>query len=158
MTKIKRKGEKTLISLEYKGPIEELPLKDYIKDLKKWAKKKKAKAYGKPILFYYHPFNEMKEERFRIDIAKPIKKLRKAGDGYKLKFLPPMKVASKNFKGEPLDYPKVYEEMYDWIEQKGYKPFGNRMEVINDFSKDEEGELNIKSQIQIPVEKWKKKR
>ncbi|MEF8874877.1 MAG: GyrI-like domain-containing protein [Candidatus Thermoplasmatota archaeon] len=158
MAKIKRKGERTLISREYRGPIEELPLKEYSKDLKKWGKKKKAKPHGKPVLFYYHPFDEIDEEKFRIDVAKPIKRLRKAGDGYKLKFLPHMKVAAKNFKGTPSEYAKVYEELYDWIEKKEYKPFGNRMEVVKKFPKDDKDEFKIKSQIQIPVEKSKKKR
>ncbi|MBS3817564.1 MAG: GyrI-like domain-containing protein [Candidatus Thermoplasmatota archaeon] len=153
MTKIKDMDSKTFISLEYRGPIEDLPYKDYIKKLKKWAKKKKAKPYGKPFFFYYHPYEERDEDKFRIDVAKPIKNFRKGGDGYKIKFLPKMTYAAKNFKGTPSDHQEAFEEIYEWIEEEGYRPYGNRMEVIKRKPKMKKGELRIKSQLRIPVQK-----
>ncbi len=157
MPRIKRIEPVTLISKEYAGPIEDIPFKEYTADLKKWAKNKKAKAFGKPVLFYYHPFDEMDEKKFRIDVAKPIKILRKGGNGYKVRYLPNMKVAAVNFEGSPSDYSKVYEELLAWVERKNYEPYGNRMENIKKRKKDKNGKITIKSQIQIPVQKNKKR-
>ncbi len=152
MVKIKSKSSTTYISKEYEGPIEELPFKEYMKDLKKWAKKNKAKPYGKPTAFYINDFDQASDQNFRADIAKPIKKLRKGGGGYKLKFLPRIQVATRNFKGTPADYPEAYKEIYDFIEEKGYQAFGQRMEKFKKIPKKEEGEFRIKSVLQVPIQ------
>ncbi len=151
MVKIKGKSPITYISREYEGPIEELPFKEYIKDLESWAKEKKAKPYGKPAAFYLHDFDKASEDNFRADIAKPIKRFRKGGDGYKIKFLPRMQVATKKFKGTPADYPDAYKEIYEYIEEKGYQPFGQRMEKFKKIPKKKKGEFHIKSVLQVPV-------
>ncbi len=153
MPRIKRIEPKTFISKEYKGPLEELPFKEYIKDLKKWGKKKKARPHGKPVFFYYHPYDEKDERNFRIDVAKPIKRLKKGGAGYKLKYLPKTKLAVKNFNGTPSDYEEIYKDLLNWIDKKGYTAYGNRMEKIKKFPKKEEEEFIIKSQIQLLVQK-----
>lgn len=151
MVKIKSKKSITYISKEYQGPIEELPFKEYIKDLKQWAKKKKAKPYGKPVAFYLKDFDKASDENFRADIAKPIRRLKKGGGGYKLKFLPKIQVATRKFKGTPSDYPEAYKEIYEHIEEKGYKPFGERMEKFKKIPKKKGGEYKIKSVLQVPV-------
>lgn len=153
MPKIKKIDSKTFISKEYKGPMKKLPFKEYTKDLKRWAREKKARSHGQPVLFYYHPYDDMAEEEFRVDVAKPIKRLKKGGGGYKLKFLPKTKLAIKNFKGSPSDYKEVYEELLEWIDKKGYQPYGNRMEKIKKFPEKDADDFIIKSQIQMPVKK-----
>ncbi len=153
MTKIKSMRAIKFISLEYRGPMKGLPYKDYVKKLKRWGKKRKADPYGKPFLFYYNPFEEKDEKDFRIDVAMPIKHIKKGGDGYKIKFLPDTKYAGRNFKGTPSDYEGAFEEMYEYIEKKGYKPYGNRIEKIKKAPKMKEGELYRKSQLRIPVKK-----
>ncbi|MBS3790658.1 MAG: GyrI-like domain-containing protein [Candidatus Thermoplasmatota archaeon] len=157
MVKIKRRGSFDYISKEYEGPIEELPFKKYIKDLNKWAKKKKAKPYGKPAAFYQYDFDKASDKNFRADIGIPIKERRKGGEGYKLKFLPPTKVAVKKFKGTPADYAEAYEEIYDYIEKKGYKPFGQRMEKFKKTPEKKGGVFQIKSELQVPVKETSKK-
>ncbi|MFW5946405.1 MAG: GyrI-like domain-containing protein [Candidatus Natronoplasma sp.] len=157
MVKIKNRSSISYISKEYEGTLEELPFKEYIMDLKKWAKKKKAKAYGKPAAFYHHKFDKALSENFRADIGIPIKNRKKAGGGYKLKFLPPVKIAAKKFKGTPADHKQAYDEIYNYIEEKGYKPFGERMEKFKKTPEMKDGVLHIKSELQVPVEKSKKK-
>jgi len=157
MVKIKKRGSLDYISKEYQGPIEKLPFKEYIKDLKKWARKRKAKPYGKPAAFYYKEFDKASNENFRADIGIPIKERKKGGEGYKLKFLPPIKVAAKKFKGTPADYQEAYEEIYDYIEKKGYKPVGQRMEKFKKVPEKKEGTFNIQSELQVPVEETAKK-
>ncbi len=153
MTKIKSMRKTKFIALEYRGPMRELPYKDYVKKLKRWARKKKAKSYGKPFLFHYHPYEEKNEDQFRIDVAMPIKTVKKGGEGYKIKFLPNTKYAARNFKGSPSDYKDAFGEMYEYIEKKGYDAYGNRLEKIKKAPKMKEGELYIKSQLRIPVRK-----
>ncbi len=152
MVKIKDKRSIVLISKEYEGPIEELPFAEYINDLKKWAKSKKAKPFGKPVAFYYHDFDKASDENFRADIGQPIKRLKKADQGYKLKYLPRMQRAVMKFKGTPSDYPEAYEEIYEYIEEKGYKPYGERMEKFKKTPKEKGGKYKIKSELQIPVQ------
>lgn len=152
MVKIKRKGSITFISKEYQGSIEELPFKEYIKDLKKWARKNKAKPYGKPVAFYYHEFEKSSQDSFRADIAKPIKRVIPAKKGFKIKYLPPMQRAVMKFKGTPSDYEEAYKKLYDYIEEKGYQPYGERIEKFRKTPEKKEGEFRIKSEIQVPVE------
>jgi len=157
MVKIKSRSSLNYISKEYEGPIEELPFKEYIKDLKKWARKKKAKPYGKPAAFYHYDFDKASDKNFRADIGIPIKERRKGGEGYKLKYLPPIKVAAKKFKGTPADYQEAYDEIYNYIEEKGYKPFGQRMEKFKKIPEKKEGVFQMKSELQVPVEKTSRK-
>lgn len=157
MVKIKRRSTLDYIAKEYEGPIEELPFKDYIEDLKSWAKEKKAKPYGKPAAFYINDFDKASDENFRADIGVPIKRRKKGSGGYKLKFLPPTKIAKKKFKGTPSDYPEAYEEIYDYIEETEYTPYGQRMEKFKKIPKMKNGDLHIKSIIQVPVQKVSKR-
>jgi len=151
MVRIKRIGTIYYVSKEYQGPIEELPFKDYIKDLKGWARKKRAKPYGKPTAFYISNFDKSSNNNFRADIGIPIKILHKGGGGYKLKFYPDLQVAAMKFKGTPADYAEAYKEIYDFIKGKGYKPFGQRMEKFKEIPEEKNGVFNIKSVLQIPV-------
>lgn len=151
MIRIKSVSPITYVSKEYEGPIEELPFKEYIKDLKKWAKRKKAKPYGKPVAFYLHDFDKASDKNFRADIAKPIKTFKKGGNGYKLKYLPRIQVATKKFKGTPADYSDAYEEIYEYIEKKGYQSFGQRMEKFKKIPKKKDGVFQINSILQVPV-------
>jgi len=152
MVRIKSRSSASYVSKEYEGPIEELPFKEYIKDLKGWAKKKKANPYGKPAAFYHHKFDKASNKNFRADIGIPIKNRKIAGRGYKLKFLPPIKVAAKKFKGTPADYKEAYDEIYNYIEKKDYKPFGERMEKFKKIPEMKDGVFHIKSELQVPVE------
>ncbi len=153
MVKIKRKGSVKFITKEYSGPIDKLPFKDYFEDLKKRAKKKRAKPYGKPVAFYYHDFSKSLESHFRVDIGKPVRELVKADKGYKFKFLPTMKRAVKKFHGTLDDYEEAYKEMYEYIEEEGLEQYGERMEKFIKIPKEVDGDLKIKSELQIPVEK-----
>jgi len=151
MIRIKSRSPMTYISKEYEGPIEELPFDEYIRDLKKWAKKRKAQPYGKPVAFYLDDFDKASDKNFRTDIAKPIRILKKGGEGYKLKYLPRIQVATKKFKGTPADYPEAYQEIYDHIKKKGYEPFGERMEKFKKIPKKKDGKFQINSVLQVPV-------
>ena len=151
MVRIKRMSTTYYVSKEYQGPIEGLPFKDYIKDLKKWARKRRAKPYGKPTAFYISDFDKSSNNSFRADIGIPIRRLHKGGSGYKLKFYPDIQVATMKFQGTPADYAEAYKEIYDFIEEKGYKPFGQRMEKFKEVPKEKNGVFNIKSVLQIPV-------
>lgn len=71
-------------------------------------------------------------------------------------FLPSMKVAVKSFEGSPSDYPQAFEKVFQWIEEKGYKPYGDRMEKIKKRQK-KGGKFRIKSQVRVPVKVPKKK-
>ncbi|MFP4000450.1 MAG: GyrI-like domain-containing protein [Thermoplasmata archaeon] len=157
MVKIKSRQTLNYISKEYEGPIDELPFKEYIKDLKRWAKEKKAKPYGKPAAFYIDDFKKISDDDFRVDIGIPIKRRKKGGGGYKLKFLPSTKVAKKKFEGTPSDHQEAYEEIYEYIKKKGYKPYGQRIEKFKKTPEMEGGTLHIMSEIQVPVEKIPKR-
>lgn len=157
MVKIKRRATLNYIAKEYEGPIEELPFKEYIKDLKKWAKERNAKPYGKTAAFYINDVDKASDENFRVDIGLPIKRRKKGGGGYKLKFLPPTKVAKKKFKGTPSDYPEAFEEIFNYIKEKNYKPYGQSMEKFKKTPKMKDGVLHIKSELQVPVKELSKK-
>ena len=152
MIRMKKISSTTYICKEYKGPLKDIPFDEYIDDLKKWAKKKKAKAYGKPLAFYYYDPKKNTRDDFRVDIGKPIKILKKAGGGYKLKFLPDMKIAARKFEGTPADHPEAFEEIYKYINEKGYRPVGYMMEKFKKVPKKENGELKIKSELQMQIE------
>ncbi len=152
MVKVKKRKEVSFVSKEYEGSIEELPFKEYVDDLKKWAKKKKAKPYGKTTVFYQNNFDKAFDDDFRADVCLPIKNRKKGGGGYKLKFLPSIQVVAKKFQGTPADYPKAYEEIFNYIDEKGYKAFGQRMEKFKKIPEKEGGEYQIKSELQVPVE------
>ncbi|MEF8835426.1 MAG: GyrI-like domain-containing protein [Candidatus Thermoplasmatota archaeon] len=151
MVKIKKRKRLDYISKEYEGPIEELPFDEYIKDLKRWAKEKNAKPYGKPAAFYINDFDKASDKNFRADIGIPIKRRKKAGGGYKLKYLPPSKVVRKKFKGTPSDYPKAYQEIYDYIEGTDYRAFGQRLEKFKKTPKKEDGIFHIESELQVHI-------
>ncbi len=153
MVKIKKRASLNYITKEYKGPFEEIPFKEYIQDLKEWAREKKANPYGKPAAFYHHEFDKASDKNFRVEIGIPIKNRKKGGGGYKLKFLPPVNIALEKFKGTPADYLEAYKEIYNYIEKKGYKIVGLKMEKFKKIPEKEEGVFQIKSELQVPVEK-----
>ena len=152
MVKIKKRASLNYITKEYKGPFEEIPFKEYIQDLKEWAREKKANPYGKPAAFYNKDFDKASDKNIKAEIGIPIKERKKGGGGYKLKFLPPVKVAAMKFQGTPSDYPEAYKKIYDYIEKKRYKPSGQRMEKFKKIPEKKEGSFQINSELQVPVE------
>lgn len=157
MVRIKRRGSFNYVTRKYEGPIEELPFNEYLKDLKKWARKRKAKPYGKPAAFYNKDFDKASDKNIKAEIGIPIKERKKGGGGYKLKFLPPVKVAAMKFQGTPSDYPEAYKKIYEYIEKKDYKPSGQRMEKFKKIPEKKEGAFQIRSELQVPVEATSKK-
>ena len=67
--------------------------------------------------------------------------------------LPQMEVASMKFSGPSEDYQKAYNELWQWIEENGYRVDGSPMEFWGKKPKTKDGKTIIFSEIQAPIAK-----
>lgn len=155
MTKIKIKDRKesNVLCVEHEGDYKNIPHDEYFKMLKSWAKENKARPYSKPIGIFYDDPGKKEKNELKADIGIPIKKKKPTSRSMHIKYLPKMKVAQGKYKGTQDDMKKIYDEIYDFIKEKGYKPNGSPMEIYKGKTKMVEGKKVMKGIIQIPINK-----
>lgn len=155
MTKIKIKDRKetNVLCVKHDGDYKNIPHDDYFKMLKSWAKEHKAKPYSKPIGIFYDDPEKKDKNDLKADIGIPIKKKKPTSGSMHIKYLPKMEVAQAKYKGTEEDIEKIYDEIYEYIKEKGYKPSGSPMEIYKGKTKMVEGEKVRKGFIQIPINK-----
>ena len=153
MTKIKIKDRKesNVLCVQHEGDYKNIPHDQYFKMLKSWAKENKAKPYSKPIGIFYDDPKKKDTSDLKADIGIPIKRKKPTTGNMHIKYLPKMKVAEAKYKGTEEEIKKIYDEIYDFIKEKGYKTTGAPMEIYKGKTKMVEGKKVIKGIIQIPI-------
>ncbi len=151
--KIKDRKESNVLCVEHEGDYKNIPHDDYFKMLKSWAKEHKARPYSKPIGIFYDDPEKNEEDDLRADIGLLIKKKRPTSGSMHIKYLPKMKVAEAKYKGTREDIKKIYNDVYDYIREKGYKPAGSPMEIYKGKSKMVDGKKVMKGVLQVPINK-----
>lgn len=151
--KIKNRKESNVLCVEHEGDYKNIPHDEYFKMLRTWAKENKAKPYSKPMGIFYDDPEKTEPNKRRADIGVLIKKKKPTSGSMHIKYLPSMKVAEAKYKGTQEDVQKTYNEIYDWIREKGYKPSGSPMEIYKGKVKEVEGKKMLKGTIQVPIKK-----
>ena len=153
MTKIKIKKRKPtkIAYIEHTGDYSSIPYDEDISKLYSYAKKNKLRPGFKPFAIYPDDPKEGDWEHIRTRVAISINKFSESSEDISVSELPQMEYATMKFTGSSDEYQDAYNNLWEWIEEHGYKVNGAPLEIWGKKPKIKEGKSIISSEIQAPI-------
>lgn len=153
MTKIKIKKRKAtkIAYMEYTGEYSSIPFDEAISKLYSFAKSNKLRPGFKPFAIYPDDPNKGDWKTIRTRIAITTNKLGQSNESISVSELPENEIACMKFSGSAEEYQAAYNELWNWIEEQGYKLNGSPVETWGKKPKLKNGKMIINSEIQIPI-------
>jgi AraC family transcriptional regulator len=109
----------TVMALPFTGDYNQTQSK--LDHLMSWLLRVGHPRSGRPLALYHDDPEKTPTEEQRAEVCLPIKEECEGEEDIVRKDLPGVKVAYTMHEGPYSEIPEVYEEIFDWMEEKGYE-------------------------------------
>ncbi len=90
-------------------------------ELMSWLLRAGHPAAGAPMGLYYDDPSKVADDDLRAEVCVPIEEFCEPTEDVRRKDLPAVKVACAIHQGPYHEIPKLYEQIFEWMGENGYK-------------------------------------
>ncbi|MCK4283389.1 MAG: GyrI-like domain-containing protein [Candidatus Brocadiae bacterium] len=143
----------TVMSLSFTGPYDQSQEK--LDELMSWLLRVGHPHSALPMGLYYDNPAEVAQDELRAEVCLPIEEKCEPAEGIERKRLPDVTVAFAVHEGPYSGIPQVYEEIFNWMGENGYRPAEDlpAREIFHKVHGQADDPAEYLTEIQISVEK-----
>jgi len=145
---------RNVMSLAFTGPFDQTG--DMLDELIAWVLRAGHPYAGPPMAIYYDDPAKVNPEELRAEVALPIEEVCEGDLRFTRKRLPGCEVAYAVHTGPYSQIKPLYEEIFAWIAENGYRHVegsGAREIFLTRPGEEGEGDEGPVTEVQVPVEK-----
>ncbi len=141
----------TVMSLPFTGSYEQT--QDKLDELMSWLLRVGHPAAGAPMGLYYDDPSKVAVDDLRAEICVPIEESCEGAEEVRRKDLPAAQVACAIHQGPYHEIPKLYEEIFGWMQENGLKYDGTMptREVFRKLLGEVKDPADIVTEVQVPL-------
>jgi AraC family transcriptional regulator len=149
---VKEVPEFTAVTVEFTGSYTQT--QDRLDYLMSWLLRVGHPFCSAPLAFYYDDPEKVPEDELRAEVCLPVGEEAQAADDVKVRKVPAASVAFATHTGAYSDIPAVYQEIFAWMGENGYRHVEGEptREVFHRMHGQVESSAEFVTEVQVPVE------